>query len=189
VSQAPVTRNAARALRLGTSGAVLACALLAGCATPERPQGPDRCYARPNGAQCVTQPPRALGMLADSTPVSVRVDARCEWNPTGVILQRGAQYRITVTRELEPWPAAGPAEGWRHWLDRQSQRWARADELPLHALVAAQGREARTFIAAGPDTTFTAASGDELLFFANDWPEGYEDNRGCLELEVRKLGP
>jgi len=164
---------------------LFACLLLAGCASPREPVGDNRCQPRPDGAQCITQPPRPLGLLAENTPVTVRVDARCEWNPTGVILQRGERYRIAVTRVLEQW-GGGPrflSEGGRY-----TQRWARASELPLHALVAAQGREEKTFFAVGAQASFTAASGEELLFFSNTWPGYYDGNRGCVEVEIQRLG-
>ncbi|HET8745863.1 MAG TPA: hypothetical protein VFM98_09665 [Ramlibacter sp.] len=159
--------------------------LLAACASPKEPVGDNRCYPRADGAQCITQPPRALGLLAGGTPVTVRVDARCEWNPTGVILQRGERYRVAVTKVVEPW-GGGPrflSEGGRH-----TQRWARASALPMHALVGAQGREEKTFFPVGPQATFTAASGEELLFFSNTWPGYFEANRGCVEVEIQRIG-
>jgi hypothetical protein len=166
--------------------ALFACLLLAGCASPKDPIGDNRCHPRPNGAQCITQPPRALSLLADDTPVTLRVDARCEWNPTGVILQRGARYRVNVTSVLEEW-TRGPRI--MATTGKYVQRWARASEFPMYALVGAQGREERNFFAAGPETIFTAASGEELMFFANDWPGAYDNNHGCVEVEVRKLSP
>jgi hypothetical protein len=163
---------------------LLACLLLAACATPKEPVGDNRCHPRPKGAQCVSQPPRALSMLANDTPVTVRVDARCEWNPTGVILQRGARYRLTVTQVVEEF-TRGPRI--LSLSGKYVQRWARASEFPLYTLIAAQGREERNFLAMGPEASFTATSGDELLFFVNEWPGHYDDNRGCAEVEIRKL--
>ena len=163
---------------------LLAALLLAACASLKEPVGDNRCHPRRDGAQCITQPPRALSLLPNDAPVTVRVDARCEWNPTGVILQRGARYRLAVTNVLEDWtrgPRILPATG------KYVQRWARAEEFPMYTLIAAQGREERNFFAVGPETTFTATAGDELLFFANDWPGYYDRNRGCVEVEIRKL--
>jgi hypothetical protein len=168
------------------SALLASCVLLAACATPKEPVGPDRCHPRPNGAQCITQAPRALSFLPVGTPVSVRVDARCEWNPTGVILERGSRYHLAITNVVEEWirgPRILSVSG------KYVQRWARASDFPMYALVGAQGREERTFFATAPDTTFTAASGEELLFFANDWPGYYDNNRGCVEVEIRKLPP
>jgi hypothetical protein len=166
--------------------ALLACSALAGCMTVQEPLGPDRCFPRRAAAQCVTQPPRPLSMLTDGTPVTVRVDARCEWNPTGVILERGARYHVAITRVIEDW-GGGP-----RLLDaasRYTERWARAPTLPIHALVGGTGRDERTFFVAGPETTFTAPSGDELQFFSNTWPEYYDRNQGCVEVEIRRLAP
>ena len=171
---------------LARSATLLACLALAACATPREPVGPNRCQPRTQGAQCITQAPRPLGILSDSSPVTVQVDARCEWNPTGVLLERGARYQLAVTNVVEEWmrgPRILSVSG------KYVQRWARASEFPMYALIGAQGREERTFFAAGPQTTFTAASGEELLFFANDWPGYYDNNRGCVEIEIRKLAP
>jgi hypothetical protein len=177
-------------LRPAPSAAWLAAMLtgvaLAGCVTVQDPLGPERCYPRHNAAQCVTRQPRPLSLLADNAPVTVQVDARCEWNPTGVILQRGARYHVAVTKVLEDW-GGGP-----RLLDaasRYTQRWARAPALPLHALVGAQGRDERSYFVAGPEATFTAERGDELLFFSNTWPEHTIDNQGCVEVEIRQLAP
>ena len=165
---------------------LLACLALAACATPKEPVGPNRCQPRPAGAQCITQAPRPLGLLLDNSPVTVQVDARCEWNPSGVILQRGARYHVAVTRVLETWADKKPVMG---LAGRYTQRWARAPELPMDALVGSEGRDGRTLFLAGPESTFTAQRGDELLFFANDWPGRTADNRGCVELEIRQLAP
>jgi hypothetical protein len=174
------------ASRLPRLAPALCCLLLAACVSTKEAVGPNRCYPRTNGAQCIAAAPRALSLLADRSPVTVRVDARCEWNPTGVILERGARYRLTVTQELEGWTASARSLA---WSDRYRQRWARAPEQPMHALIAAQGREERTFFAVGHGGEFTAASGEELLFFANDWPERYAEDRGCVELQIEKIAP
>lgn len=182
---------------------VACCVLLAACATPREPAGPpgpigqNRCYARPAASQCITSAPRPLSFLAEGTPVKVRVDARCEWNPTGVILQRGSRYRLAVTEVLEPWadswqPPSDLAQGWPGIFARGGryvQRWSRAPQLPMYALVGAQGREERTFFVVGRELELVAERGDELLFFANDWRSQYDNNKGCVEVEIRKVGP
>jgi hypothetical protein len=58
--------------------------------------------------------------------------------------------------------------------------------VPMYALVGAQGQESRTFFVVGPEVELTAIAGEELLFFANDWPGRYHNNRGCLELEIQR---
>ena len=186
--------NPATAARLHWLAPALSALWLAACATPAEPVGSERCYPRENAAQCITQPPRPLGMLSDNFPVTVRVDARCEWNPSGVILQRGARYRIKVTQVLEPWGDSwgggsdldGGSSGAFSFSGGFARYWARAPEQPMYALIGAQGREKRTFFVVGGEREFTADSGDELLFFANDWPGKYDDNLGCVELQVEK---
>ena len=174
----------------------LLCLLLAACASPQPAAGPNRCYERgmADKSVCLPEALRRLDVLPVGQPVTVTVDARCEWNPTGVILERGARYHLQVTRLLEPWADwRTPSDletGWPAtvgWGSRQVQRWARAPRLPVYALVGAQGMEERSFFVVGRETTLTAGAGDELLFFANDWPGRYHNNRGCLQLQVEKL--
>jgi hypothetical protein len=184
--------NPATAARVRWLAPALSVLVLAACAGPMEPVGSDRCYPRAGTAQCITQPPRHLALLSDNFPVILRVDAR------GVILQRGARYRIKVTKVIEPWSdgglsagadLAGSSTGAFSWAGGFSRYWARAPEHPMYALMGAQGREKRSFFVVGPERELTAASGEELLFFANDWPGEYDDNHGCLELEVEKISP
>jgi hypothetical protein len=175
------------------SAPLLAALLLAACSTPPQPQGLNRCVARKDPSQCITQPPRALALLPAGAPVTVRVDARCEWNPTGVILERGARYRLKVTQVLERWAdgrqrASDLRSGWLYAAGGSVvQRWARAPDVPMYALVGAQGHESRSFFIVGEEAELTAVAGEELLFFANDWPGRYHNNRGCLDVEIQRL--
>ena len=177
---------------------LLCCLVLAACASPSAPTGPNRCYERgmADKDRCLPEALRPLDLLAGGAPMTVTVDARCEWNPTGVILERGARYNLKVTRLREDWEDwQTPADletGWPQryaWSARHMQPWARAPRLPMYALIGAQGREERTFFVVGRETTLTAARGEELLFFANDWPGRYDNNHGCVELQIQKLGP
>jgi hypothetical protein len=186
--------TAALPCALRPTGAALAALLLAACGTPPQPEGLNRCVAREGPSQCVTQPPRRLALLPPGAAATVRVDARCEWNPTGVILERGARYRLKVTQVVEPWAdgrqrASDLRTGWPGMYatgGRVIQRWARAPDFPMYALVGAQGNESRHFFLVGPETELTAVYGEELLFFANDWPSRYHNNHGCLDVEVRR---
>jgi hypothetical protein len=176
------------------SAPVLAALLLAGCSTPPQPQGLNRCVERKDASRCITRPPRALALLPPGAPVSVQVDARCEWNPTGVILERGARYRVKVTQGEESWVdgvqrASDLQTGWPGFyarFGRIAQRWARAPDVPMYSLIGAQGHESRNFFVVGRETEFTASTGEELLFFANDWPGRYHNNRGCLDVEIQR---
>ena len=176
------------------SAPLLAALLLAACSTPPQPQGLNRCVPRKDVAQCITQPPRALALLPAGAPVTVRVDAHCEWNPTGVILERGARYHLRVTQVVEDWAdswqrASDLRSGWPGMyarLGRVVQRWSRSPDHPMYALMGAQGHESRTFFVVGPEADLTAATGEELLFFANDWPGRYHNNHGCLEVEIQR---
>lgn len=188
-----MARSAGRLALLGL------CALLGACATPSR----QNCEPRePGAAQCVVPPPRKLGPLAPSDPpVQVVVDARCRWNPTGVQLEKDAVYAISAReRSDDPWVDRGVksdlATGWHgtfwRFVGRLFQPGARAPELPLYALVAAQGQAGKIYSVAGHEARLQsrAADGDppiELLFFANDWPGMYHNNHGCVDVEVRRL--
>jgi hypothetical protein len=176
----------------------LFCLGLAACASVEPPAGPNRCYERgmAEKSSCMPEALRRLDVLPAGQPVTVTVDARCEWNPTGVILERGARYNLKVTRFTEDWQdwrADSDLEtGWSAmygWGGRQLQHWARAPRFPMYALIGAQGREERSFFVVGRETNLTAAAGEELLLFANDWPGRYNNNRGCVQLQIQKLSP
>lgn len=192
-STQPIERTAGALAALGL------CALLGACATPSQ----QNCEPRePGTAQCLVPQPRRLGLLAETDPpVQVVVDARCRWNHTGVQLQQGAVYAISArVRRDDPWVDKGVesdlSTGWKgaFWglVGRLFQPGARAPDLPLYALVAAQGQAGRIHSVAGHEARLQSETADddpptELLFFANDWPGMYHNNHGCVDVEVKRV--
>ena len=177
---------------------LLACALLAACASPTAPVGPNRCYERgmADKSVCTPEALRRLDVLPAGQSVRVTVDARCQWNPTGIILERGATYELKVAGRREAWTDSWQSEsdletGWTglyRFSGGYARHWARAPRHPIYALMGAQGYEERYFFVVGEGRALKAEAGEELMFFANDWPGAYENNHGCLQVDVRKLG-
>lgn len=178
------------------------CAWLGACATASQQTSAVNCAPRKDGEpQCVVPPARNLSPLAvGEPPVQVVVDARCRWNHTGIQLEKGAGYAITAReRREDPWVdkrvKSDLATGWEgafwSFVGRIFQPGARAPELPLYSLVAAQGQSKGMYSVAGHQAHLPSkvTEGDpptELLFFANDWPNAYDNNHGCVDVEVKR---
>lgn len=172
---------------------------LSACAGPgSAPQ--ENCEPRPQASANVCLAPAASAprVLLAGQEASAVVDARCRWNHTGVQLAPGGEYAVSKRGEHEDWNDHGvPADldtGWteRKWFGRLIQGFARAPDLPMYSLVAAQGMDKASFSAAGPAATIaTRPAPDgaprELLLFANDWWSRYDNNNGCLLVTVRRL--
>jgi hypothetical protein len=152
-------------------------------------------------AQCVVPPARKLGTLTLGDPIPVVVDAKCKWNRTGILLEQHAVYAVTSKeREEDRWvdkrQESDLTKGWKgaFWgfVASLLQSGARAPELPLYSLVAAQGETKGIFSVVGHQGTVFSkvVDGDpptELLFFANDWPSKYHNNHGCVDVTVRRI--
>jgi len=173
---------------------LLSCLLLAACASHTPASGPNACHPRAALQQCPLLPTRALAQLKEGT-VAAMVDARCQWNGTGVLLEPDAHYRITAAKVAEGWadswqPESDLEDGWPGIFTlggKLLQPGARAPRHPMYSLVGAQGRDEGTFFVAGWEHTLTATRKAELLFFANDWEAHYGNNHGCVEVRIQRL--
>ncbi len=144
--------------------------------------------------QCIRAVPPPARHLGD-TPAVVRVDAQCRWNRTGVQLEPGREYDLSAA-VVEGWvdhllPDADLRSGWQRfpwvlagWL---ASPFARHRWRPMYALVGAEGQDPDSFFVVGHGIRHVARTHEELLFFANDWPDQYGNNHGCLELTIRRV--
>ncbi|MEJ6022278.1 hypothetical protein [Ramlibacter sp. PS4R-6] len=124
------------------------------------------------------------------------VDAREPWNATGVLVEQGGVYEVTVL-EVTDWRdntvKADPQEGWTgpvaKVLGFACRALARDPRSPMYALVAARGREGKQFTFVGRHGTVTGSSAQpvELLLFANDWAGKYDNNHGRLKAAIKRI--
>ncbi|HZY19041.1 MAG TPA: hypothetical protein VFE82_11205 [Ramlibacter sp.] len=179
--------------RAGPTALLVAVATAAGCShAPPVPVG--RCALRPAGAAACLQGPPAAATVLPAGERTVRVDALCEWNGTGVLLEPGGRYDLTVAEVLEPWVdwwvPSDLATGWRgiaRWSAPLAQRRARAPGLPIYSLVGSEGPSTATAFAVGWSARLVATQPQELLLFANDWWGRYGNNQGCLDVRIRRV--
>lgn len=183
--------------RRSTLAMALALGLLAGCGPPDEapPAYVESCDpADSPRRQCIRAVPPAPSQLG-TAPAIVRVDAQCRWNRTGVRLEPGREYDLSAV-VVEGWvdhllPEADLRTGWQRfpwvivgWL---ASPFARHRWRPMYALVGAEGQDPESFFVAGHGIRHVARTPGELLFFANDWPDQYGNNHGCLELTIRRV--
>lgn len=137
--------------------------------------------------------PLQVGAIAQS-----EVDAREMWNATGVLVENGGAYEVTVLEITEEWKDASvksdPQEGWTGAVAKTigllARAFARDPCSPMYALVAARGRAEKAFTFVGRKGVVTGSSAQavELLLFANDWPGRYANNFGRLKVQVKRVG-
>lgn len=85
---------------------------------------------------------------------TVPVAARCPWNDTGVVLERGHTYRLTATGEwVDARNRCGPEGYASNNLFLHLAEWARRDPSePWFALIGAQDHDLSTRFAIGAGT-------------------------------------
>lgn len=164
--------------------------LLAACSGPLKVvEG--QCGPKPPEERACRQQPVQARKLADGA-VPVRVDARCHFTHTGVQLQPGERYTVTVVGDpVEAWDdwieKSHPATGWVEHpglYERFVRLFSRAPDVPMYALVGAEGEDRASYFPALAGTK-TATRAGELLLFPNDWYLNYGNNKGCLDVEVK----
>lgn len=129
--------------------------------------------------------------LGPGERASFTVLARRRWNDSGVLLEAGRGYRLTVADIVDWkdwWLEADPETGVRSppaWLERP---WARSlRRVPNAALLALIGcidHDPTTAFRIGRGCAYAAARTGELSAFANDVPGFYWNNSGQLTLVV-----
>jgi len=121
------------------------------------------------------------------------VDAKLEWNPSGIDMKAGEQYSIKVTI-LEEWKDANTtsslSKGWNppaRWIEWLVRRKARAPHLPMYSLVGSLDEDSATFFLIGEAARLQVPKDGALQAFANDWPGRYLNNHGRVDVVVERL--
>lgn len=133
--------------------------------------------------------------LGPGERASFTVLARRRWNDSGVLLESGRRYRLTVAGIVDWkdwWLEADPETGVRSvpdWLEWPPvRRLRRVPTAPLLALVGCIGRDPSTAFRIGRGCDYAPATAGELSAFANDVPGFYWNNSGRLSVRVEVLG-
>lgn len=121
--------------------------------------------------------------------VTVTVAARCPWNDTGVVLERGRTYRFTAAGEwADAWNRCGPEGYASNNVFMRLAEWARrVPSEPWFALIGAQARDLSTRFAIGAGCECQPRQTGELTCFANDVPFLYWNNRGEIALTIERV--
>ena len=149
--------------------------------------------------RCIEKTAGPAAPLLPGTSTHFVVDAMCEWNRSGVLLDHGGEYLIE-SRDIgeEKWEDKGtkasPDEGWTDgmtFFDPPARWFARARRIPMYALVASQGPHGPVSLASNGSVVQSKVERGqpaiELLVYANDWVGFYSNNHGCLEVTVRRV--
>ncbi|MCF8151168.1 MAG: hypothetical protein K9K30_00585 [Burkholderiaceae bacterium] len=127
--------------------------------------------------------------LAIGTSLSLPVDPRPFFVPSGLNVAPGERYRFTASGKWQDWFRITTATGWKLW---PLQRWNRVPGAAFFCLCGCVGQNDRDafVIGAGLDWTvpdsIAGFDDKQLNFFANDWPGSYGNN---LALPPEKGGP
>ena len=140
---------------------------------------------------CNVQSPPTWVPLQPGQAIQTTVDAVCRRNPTGALLEVGAEYEIQVTAMPEPWKdawvEASPATGWSGMaglVEPLARLGAVFSDAPVYALLGQV--ELGTVFHVGMQRKMKSAADGRLYLFANDWPIAYTNNRGCLQLRIAR---
>jgi len=125
--------------------------------------------------------------VGESTNVSIY--AHKNWNLTGVVLSAGETYEFHAEGRWVDWfiphgPEGDPsASFYMRWFER----WRRIKTANWFALVGALNSDVKTAFVIGRGGIRNVIASGELTCFANDVPCFYWNNRGEVQLTVRRL--
>ena len=190
-------------MQIFTNRSVAALTMVAAFAAPaaaaqEVPQAYVESCARVDqpARSCIEEPAAAPAGLDVGASARSWVDAQCRWNRTGVLTQMNALYEVEVIAQTEAWfddeLESDLATGWIGRIARLvgffARGFARDVHSPMYALIAAQGKEGNDYTLVGSRgaVTGTREQPAELLLFANDWPSKYQNNHGCLKVQITR---
>ena len=118
----------------------------------------------------------------------ILVDARRRWNDSGVVVEAGQRYRISVapTETWKDWFVTSGPDGYTKWILKPFEFMRRASNAPWFALMASVNRSEPTLV--GRECEFEADRCGRLELFANDLPFMYWNNSGRITVSVELIG-
>jgi hypothetical protein len=132
-------------------------------------------------------------MLAVGQSVMVPVAARKSSNDTGLQVAAGQHYEFqTAGSWVDMWvtsDAGGYPTPWWSLGQRLGERFRRVPDAPWFALIGMvrAGTQSQLFIIGAASQVIMPMSG-RLACFANDVPGFYWNNRGTVQLTIRRSG-
>lgn len=130
-----------------------------------------------------------MTQLAIGASLSLRVDPRPLFVPTGLEIASGERYRFAASGKWKDWCRVVEATGWRQWPLHLSNR---VPGTAFFCLCGCIGEDDRNAFAIGASLDWTVPdsvagfSDRRLKLFANDWCCMYFNNR---ELPPEQGGP
>ncbi len=129
--------------------------------------------------------------IGESAEVSVR--ARDPWNPSGVLMEKGAVYRFQIVK-ITGWDDAGeknidPLAGWTNFLLDFFSVFIRCPGQLYFRLIGGVSKKRKHFFPIDPEKPYTAEATGEFFAFANDLRPFYFNNHGVLILSIARVAP
>lgn len=120
-------------------------------------------------------------------PIAVRVDARERWTDTGLDVEEGRRYRLSVTskHDWKDWHIDTGPGGYTKWWLRPFEFLRREPGAPWLALVAAVGRSESYVVGEGRE--IEPSTSGRLEVYPNDVDFMYWNNSGHLDLTIESL--
>jgi hypothetical protein len=125
-----------------------------------------------------------VGECAQAPPI----EAKEEWNDTGIELVSGHEYRFTSTgRWTDCWIECG-TEGYDspNPILKAAEGLRRSPRSRWFALLGATNKDKRTQFEIGAERTLSAPASGTLTCFANDDALMYWNNSGSVQLSVKR---
>ncbi|MFN8058037.1 MAG: hypothetical protein U0Q12_12805 [Vicinamibacterales bacterium] len=128
-------------------------------------------------------------MSQNSLSFTVSIDAARRWTSTGVRLQAGETYALSVSGQWRDASIDSGPSGYAsvNLFQRATERLRRVPSAPWFALVGAIDRLRDTQFVIGGGCVYRAIADGELTCFANDLLGFYWNNSGSVTLHVTKV--
>ena len=120
----------------------------------------------------------------------IRVVARERWNPLGVSAGPGESFEFACAGRWVDWTIECGPEGYPGtWAQRWAQAFRRKRDAPWFCVIGALDRNHHWLFAIGSGGVWTNTTGRlaPLYAFANDVPGFYWNNRGEVQLDIKRV--
>ncbi len=128
-------------------------------------------------------PPVKRVSVGESQTITIK--AKDYWNHTGIYLEKGAEYSFIAQGNWIDWYIESDANGFRKDSMKLFESLRRAPKENWFSLIGSINKEKSFFI--GKNSQVVASDSGELVCFANDVPFFYWNNKGSLELIVKRI--